>query len=92
MELRTKKNREIRTKKNQLHIYLLSNLETAKYGAYDSYDSCVVVSASEDMARQIVPDTLDMWVTPDQVKVELVGIASDGQLEGEVICSSYNAG
>lgn len=89
MENKTTKNREIRTKKNQLHIYLLSNLQTAKY---DTYDSCVVVSASEDMARQIVPDTLDMWVTPDQVMVELVGIASDGCSEGEVICSSYNAG
>ena len=74
---------------DRLHIYLLSQNANHKY---DTYNSCVVVSASEDMARRIVPDTLDAWVAPDQVIVELVGIASDDQLEGSVICSSFNAG
>jgi hypothetical protein len=34
----------------------------------------------------------DTWVTLDQVKVECVGIAGDNLSEGDVVCSSFNAG
>lgn len=69
-------------------------------GGYDTYDSAVVVAETEDAARQINPD--GEWARPGRysawapessyVSAMLVGIAVDGFKEGDIICSSFNAG
>lgn len=87
-----------------LNIYLISQ---DKVLGWDTYDSAVVVAASEEDARKIYPsENLEFgyrwwdreyqsgaWVThPDQVEVELLGAATKDQKAGTVVCSSFNAG
>lgn len=74
---------------------------------YDTYDSAVVVAATEDDARQTHPgqvsglwskteaweDRSGVWCkTPEQVKVELIGTALDTLEAGTIIVASFNAG
>jgi hypothetical protein len=69
---------------------------------YDTFDSAVVAAESEDAARVTDPGWRkeqgceDMWGdywcdSPEQVKVELLGVAKDG-IEAGVILGSFNAG
>lgn len=83
-----------------MNLYLLS--QDANSG-YDTYDSVVVAAESENEARLITPDcgsSEEHWLdsswrdwayTPDQVSVELIGVAADGTPSG-VILASYHAG
>lgn len=79
-----------------MNLYLISQDEN---GGYDTYDSAVVCADSERDASQIHPGINELWgdvhsswaSTPDNVKVELIGVA-DNNLEAEsVICASFNA-
>lgn len=81
-----------------MKIYLLSQTQ---HNDYDTYDSCVVVAANEDDARQILPGGntwekkgyFSSWcASPDDVTVEYVGEASLDRCAGEIICASFNAG
>lgn len=69
------------------------------------YDSAVVVAETADEARQIIPahqrndwlseaDDPDCWVTPDEVKVEFIGVVDVSylnKLNGRTtVVSSYN--
>jgi hypothetical protein len=74
---------------------------------YDTYDSAIVAAPDEEKARVMHPngvksDRLDRktpisfsmgdWVVyPSDVKVELIGVASE-KTQREVILSSFNAG
>lgn len=82
-----------------MNLYKLSQSDRIDY---DTYDSCVVASESEDEARKIHPGDYPLeedgrWVSrpwakkPENVTVELIGIATPGTEEG-VICASFNAG
>lgn len=80
-----------------MNLYLLT--QDVNTG-YDTYDSAIVAAKDEDFARKINPsesskfggyDAWDWAVSPDQVKVELIGKAVKGTLEG-VVLASFNAG
>ncbi len=67
---------------------------------YNTYDSAVVAAISESQARLIRPgggswegpDSYDSWcASPEDVSVELIGVAVEGTSEG-VILASFNAG
>lgn len=64
---------------------------------YDTYDSCVVCAESEEEAKKIHPDgdgnfKRCTWAScPENVKCELIGIATDNVEKGVVI-ASFNAG
>jgi len=81
----------------QLYIYLLQQDDNT---SYDTYDSCVVVSDSEDNARLIRPSTYQTWEnnwndwanSPESVTVTYLGEADESLKLNEVICSSFNAG
>ena len=86
-----------------MNIYLL---EQDVNNDWDTYDSLVVVSSSEELAKRLVPyneyhrEELgedysyrdECWANPKDVKVTLIGKASIQHKEGEQICASYNAG
>lgn len=63
---------------------------------YDTYDSAVVAASDEEAAKKIHPGKHDSWVgdwaSPDNVKVEYLGMAKPGTKDGTVICASFNAG
>ena len=75
---------------------------------YDTYDSAIVVATSEEEARTIHPaghrwisetERWDTdwrvpysWVYPENVKVQLIGIATTDAKAGDVILASFNAG
>jgi hypothetical protein len=81
-----------------MNIYLLSQEDNIDY---DTFDSVVVAAESEEKARLIHPDTLneDPWEdnypswadSPDNVRVEFLGVAKEGTKEG-IILASFNAG
>ncbi len=65
---------------------------------YDTHDSAVVAAENEEEARNTHPscgEWGEIWSTwaerPDQVKVELLGVAKEGT-NARVILSSFNAG
>ena len=66
---------------------------------YDTYDSAIVCSESEDYERNIHPDgTINFdigeystWTHKENVKVEYIGIADDSIPIG-VVLASFNAG
>ncbi len=74
-------------------------------GGYDTYDSAVVIAATEEDARNMHPSGsrdkkawkgpgawyYDWAHTPDQVKVELIGDALEDE-EPRVVVASFNAG
>ena len=72
----------------KLKLYLIS--QDSNKG-YDTYDSAVVCCKNEQDAKNSKLGEFDYWVTPDKVKVELIGDAKKGLKEG-IICSSFNAG
>lgn len=76
-----------------MNLYLISQDQVT---GNDTFDSAVVVAASEDDARQIHPYFLkwdsDVWCTgPEHVEVKYLG-AADHHLKRGVICASLNAG
>lgn len=84
-----------------MNLYLLRQNQNI---GYDTYDSMVVAAETEEEARLIHPNQwsdnawgktlsfLKDWAdTPDQVTVELLGVAVDG-MESGVVISSFNAG
>lgn len=87
-----------------MKLYSLSQTEN---NDYDTYSNLVVCSASEDEARLIHPgmhpqfSNIDPWknkwsmrtwcTSPDQVKVEYIGEASD-HLKVGIICAAFHAG
>ena len=64
---------------------------------YDTYDSCVVCAENEEEAKSIHPDENWGWrsctwaSSVENVKCELIGIATDNVEKGVVI-ASFNAG
>lgn len=72
-------------------------------GGYDTYDSCVVVAESEEDAKTIHPNRIDVvseeinfyssssWVRLSEVQCELIGKAMSSMKRG-VVCASFNAG
>lgn len=83
----------------KLYIYKLTQDKEIGWG---TYDSCVVVSDCEDNARKIHPATyledsqwsLNNWChSPEDVNVELIGVCTvEGYKNGDIICSSFDAG
>lgn len=81
-----------------MNLYLISQ---TKNTGYDTFDSAVVAAESEGDAKEIHPAGGSIytnrclmygWVkSPDDVSVELIGIANKG-IESGVICGSFNAG
>ena len=78
-----------------MNLYRISQTEN---GDWDTYDSAVVAAENMSDAANIHPnggnDDIwgeDSWVSPDQVKVELIGVAAPGTVAG-VIVASFNAG
>lgn len=84
-----------------MNIYLISQNYN---NSWDTYDSAVVVTESEDIAKRMHPHNgeLDVniggmfgrndWAVPEYVEVEYLGKADDSINERKVICSSFNAG
>jgi hypothetical protein len=82
-----------------LHIFLLNQNTNNKY---DTYESAVVIAKNEEEARLIHPDgniftfkrewDMRSWVSPDQVKVQLVGVAGHNWQEGDVVIANYHSG
>ena len=88
----------------KLGIYLLTQTQAT---GYDTYDSMVVIAASEEEARMIHPyskkgdvfdssqstfDRCDAWAhSPEDVTAEKIGEALPSQEKG-VILASFNAG
>lgn len=78
-----------------------------KNNEYDTYDSAVVAAETEQAARMMHPGRFSSenydkpwdgkgydysgWVDAEDVNVEYLGEAKEGQL-ADVICSSFNAG
>jgi hypothetical protein len=83
-----------------MNLYLLTQ---NKNTGYDTYDSCVVASESEEDAKTIHPNgeinlpnsereySSYSWAEPASIEAELIGIAST-QITRGVICASFNAG
>jgi hypothetical protein len=82
-----------------MNLYLLSQYEER---GYDTFDSCIVAALNEDNARMTHPDGIDNWGgtycsrswcrSPDDVVVELIGIADPSIDTPRIILSSFNAG
>ena len=75
-----------------MNLYLIS--QTANQD-YDTYDSAVVATTTEDKARHIVPgggnfgESYNCWCnSPNEVSIKLIGQASPDVVEG-VVCSSF---
>lgn len=85
---------------NTLSIWKLT--QNTRRG-YDTYDSCIVVAATEDEARQIPPESYNPWgsawaYSPAEVQVEYLGefkgklkVKGDGTTQ-QVLLASFNAG
>lgn len=73
-----------------MNLYLISQDENT---GYDTYDSAVVAAETAEDAAKIHPDgSFGSWAKrPENVKVKLIGTATEGTPEG-VICASFNAG
>ncbi len=73
-----------------MYLYLISQDVNDNY---DTYDSAVVAAENEEMARKASVGTIGMygtWVSPENVKVRLIGKAVKGTEPG-VILASFNA-
>lgn len=78
-----------------MNIYRISQAEN---GSYDTFDSAIVVAASEEDAKNTTPDgkpfttRYGTWASkPENVTVELVG-TTDIFPAGTILCASFNAG
>lgn len=61
---------------------------------YDTFDSAIVAAENEEDARNIAVGSVGKygsWVKPEDVEVELIGVAKKG-IEAGVILASFNAG
>lgn len=67
---------------------------------YDTFSEAVVIAATEEAARRTHPrgtqlddDDLPLyeWASPENVKVELIGVAT-GTAKPGVVTASYHAG
>jgi hypothetical protein len=83
-------------KEPKMKLFRISQTEN---NGYDTYDSAVVVAASEEEARTMHPsgydiedrgDYLGTWVKPEDVKVEYLGESIS--TTSYVVCASFNAG
>lgn len=81
-----------------MNLYLLFQNENDRY---DTYDSCVVIAESEELAKLIHPNGDKWngeweqfgnysWAHPDNVKVKLLGTSVDSK--EQVVLASFNAG
>ena len=89
-----------------MKLYLISIAKGVPgFGGYDVYDSAVVVAESAIGAKKIHPSGNGEKLTGNpefysqswpnltiQVDADYLGPAKRGLKEGEVICSSFNAG
>lgn len=78
-----------------LGLYLLTRIDdVVGRPNYDYFDSMVVAAANRAAARMIRPMVSDGhdWPAPEYIKAERIGTANARQLEGAVICASFNAG
>jgi hypothetical protein len=80
-----------------MNLYLLTG--TAR--GYDTFDSCVVIAESEEVAKNVFPNGQEdgwkysrgQWAeSPADVDCVLLGKAVKGLPSGQVICASFNAG
>lgn len=79
-----------------MRLYLIS--QTVNRG-YDTYDSAVVAAVSPVQAKKMHPrgelpthrDPFMDWAKPEDIQVELIGIAKPRTKAG-VILASFNAG
>lgn len=79
-----------------MNLYLISQDDNEGWG---TYDSAVVVAATEEAARKMNPGldrdgdayATGSWAVPDKVLVRFLGVADDSLPSGSV-CASYNAG
>lgn len=77
-----------------MNIYLIERKGTIDY---DEYDSAVVCAESEKDARNTHPSgdnkyfSDSTWDSPENIKVKLLGLASEDINEG-VIVASFNVG
>ena len=81
-----------------MNVYLLTQ---NKVTGYDTYDSMVVVAATEEAARKMDPRGGNVftndWIceawpnNSDDVVCLFVGVADDSMSSG-VLCASFNAG
>jgi hypothetical protein len=80
-----------------MNLYLISQKVNDEW---DTFDSAVVAAPDEETARQMDPSSSEpmkwgrksQWAyAPEQVTVQLIGVAVEGTKQG-VVCSSYNAG
>lgn len=77
-------------------------IERPQFGGYDTYSDAVVVAETADDARSIHPngtgeplddnDPYGTWVTFDEVKAKLIGVAEPSLEAGSVVCASFHAG
>lgn len=85
-----------------MNLYKISWSGSDEY--WDTYDSAVVIANSKEEAKKITPDfditgdseRIGCWTVPENVSVELIGVADEKYLEsmqGKVnVISSFNAG
>lgn len=79
-----------------MNIYLISQDIN---GGYDTFDSAIVAASSFEEAKNMLPsfnrglETIKArsWTSPENVSVELIGIAAEGIEIGNIL-SSFNAG
>jgi len=84
-----------------MNIYKITQSEN---NGYDTYDAAIVIAPDESAARYIHPDGDLTWskkgawdysyswcCSPDEVTVELIGVAIDTAPAG-VVLASFNAG
>lgn len=72
-----------------MKLFLLSQNSNT---GYDTFDSCVVIAESEEIARTITPSYGSSgWVHFSVVTVEYLGEAKEDSTQGLVL-ASFNAG
>lgn len=67
---------------------------------YDTYDSAVVVAETAEQARNIHPGGRKpddkwpdfTWAAPEDVTVQLIGVAAADLAPGTIVCASFHAG
>ena len=75
--------------KTTMKLYFVSQIEN---NDYDTYDSFLVVAASQEEARNTHPGNASAWASsPDKVEVRYMGEAAPGMKAG-IVCASFNAG
>jgi len=67
-----------------MNLYLITQDSNDRW---DHYNGAVVIAKDETDARNfdLDPEQFDMWVTPDEVKVKLIGTAIKGSKPGLIL-------